>query len=123
MGSAAIINGSQIVVRTRDHCDTHVHAIHMAEGWELKIYFSYVDTVVKPQLPAKKGKPKNSQIQQCMNIVTDELDKCRRLFWLAMQCVCLDNQYVKLMDGEIHVAKANTTGAKKSPKRQIQRSK
>lgn len=113
MGSVASTNGAQIVVRTRDHCDPHVHAIHMAEGWELRIYFSYVDTIVKPQLPAKKGKPKKSQIQQCMNMVTDELDECRRLFWSAMQCVCLDNQYVKLVNGEIHLAKANAAGAKK----------
>lgn len=113
MGSVATINGAQIVVRTRDHCDPHVHAIHLAEGWELRIYFSYTDTVVTPQLPAKKGKPKSSQIQQCMNTVTDELDKCRRLFWSAIQCVCLDNQYVKLVDGEIHPSKPSAVGAKK----------
>jgi len=113
MGKIVVVNGTRIVVRTRDHCDPHVHAIHKGEGWEFRIYFSYANTLVQAELPALKGNPKTSRIQECMNAVTDELDKCRREFWTAMQCVCLENQYVKLVNGVILDAVSNESGALK----------
>ena len=111
MGKVATFNGAQIVVRTRDHCDPHVHAIHKGEGWEFKIFFSYVDDLVQAEIPPKKGKPKNDQIQECMNKVTDELDECRKIFARVQACICLQNKYVRLVNGEIRGATKNMQGA------------
>lgn len=57
------------------------------------------------------GHPKSSQIQECMNKVTDELDRSREVFALTQTCLCLENQYVRVINGQIQRATPNMAGA------------
>ncbi len=104
MGKVASFSGIDIVVRTRDeHCEPHVHAFHEGDGWELRIYFSYVtDEIIEVDL-YEGSAPAAKVIQACMDKVTDCLDKARKLFWDAVQKVCLDNKVVEVVDGVIQV--------------------
>jgi len=114
LGKIATVGASKIVVRTRDeHCDPHVHAFHEGEGWELRIFFSYVSSTVMPELPPLAGSPSARQVQACMDKVTDRLDACREAFWKAVQNVCLRNRYVVLRGGYVLEAHAATPGALK----------
>jgi hypothetical protein len=112
MGNVTSFDGIDIIVRTRrEHCEPHVHAIHGGEGWELRIFFSYVTAGIVDVELYCGSTPKKKVIQACMNKVIDKLDKARKLFWEAVQKVCLDNQFVAIVDGVIEPASVHSPGA------------
>lgn len=110
MSKVKSFKGIDVVVRTRDeHCEPHVHAFHIGEGWELRIFFSYVsDQIIDVDLLHGKA-PKQATVQAVMDTVIDHLDKARKLFWSAVRNVCLDNQYIVVVKG---VARSATHSAK-----------
>jgi hypothetical protein len=104
--------GIDIVVRTRDeHCEPHVHAFHDGEGWELRIYFSFVTPRIIEVDVYHGVAPKQKIVQECMNKVTDNLDKARKLFWEAVKTVCLDNKFVVVVNGEVQPSNSSVPGA------------
>jgi len=112
MGKVTSFNGIEIVVRTRDeHCEPHVHAFHMGEGWELRIYFSFVTPQIVEVELYHGITPREKVVQACMNRVVDMLDKVRRLYWEAVQTVCLDNKFVAIVNGEIRPSNSKSPGA------------
>ena len=112
MGNVTSFNGIEIVVRTRDeHCEPHVHAFHEGEGWELRIFFSFVTPHIVDVERYHGAAPKEGVVQACMNKVIDLLDKLRKLFWDAVQTVCLDNKFVAVVNGVVQPVSSKTPGA------------
>jgi len=113
----AAFDGVEVRVLTRnEHCEPHVHAYHEGDGWELKIFFSYVtDQIGGVQLEAGTL-PKRRVVQDCIDAVFDKLDDCRAQFWEATESrdlyCCLKNQYVQItQNGFVVPAAPNVTGA------------
>jgi hypothetical protein len=80
MGNVTSVSGIDIVVRTGDeHCEPHVHAFHESEGWELRIFFSFVTPHIVEVDLYHGTAPKEKVVQACMNKVIDMLDKARQL--------------------------------------------
>lgn len=100
MSKVASFKGIDVVIRTRDeHCEPHVHAFHVGQGWELRVFFSYVsDEIIDVELLHGKL-PKQAVVQTIMDKVIDHLDKAREFFWDAVHNVCLDNQYIVVANG------------------------
>jgi hypothetical protein len=44
-------------------------------------------------------------VQAIMNKVIDHLDKARELFWQAVHTVCLDNQFILVVNGIAQTAR------------------
>jgi hypothetical protein len=112
MSKVTSFKGINVVVRTRDeHCEPHVHAYHAGQGWEIRVYFSYVsDRIIELELIYGRV-PGQSVVQAIMDKVIDNLDKARELFWNAVQTVCLDNKYIVVVRGVAHSARQATAGA------------
>lgn len=113
----AEFDGIEIRVLTRnEHCDPHVHAFHEGEGWELKIFFSFVSEAIGPiELEAGK-RPKRPVVQNCVDAILDNLDEARKQFWEATESrnlhCCLGNQYVRIDDdGYVVAAAKQSAGA------------
>lgn len=102
----------EFVVRTRDeHCEPHVHVYHLGQGWELRIFFSYISPQVTG-IELRHGRvPARSMVQIVISKVTRHLDKARELFWRAAHTVCLDNRYVLVVAGVVRAAQRETAGA------------
>jgi hypothetical protein len=112
MSKVASFQGVNIVVRTRDeHCEPHVHAYHTGQGWEMRLYFSYVSGQ-SIELELIYGRvPSQTVVQRIMDKVIDNLDKARELFWDAVQTVCLENKHITVVNGIAHPAQPGDAGA------------
>ena len=112
MSKVTSFRGIDIVVRTRDeHCEPHVHAFHAGQGWELRVFFSFVSDQIIDIEPLHGNMPKQTVVQAVMNKIIDHLDKARELFWDAVRNVCLDNKHIVIVDGIAHEAGPQTLGA------------
>lgn len=112
MSKVTSFKGIDIVIRTRDeHCEPHVHAFHIGQGWELRVFFSYVsDEIIEIELLHGKS-PKQAVVQEIMNKVIDHLDGARELFWEAVGDTCLNNKYIVVVKGVVRSALPATTNA------------
>jgi hypothetical protein len=105
-------DGIDIVIRTRnEHCEPHVHAFHPGQDWELRVFFSYVSSGVTEVDLYHGSTPKQGVVQAIMDKVVDHLDTARRLFWEAVQNVCLDNKYITVENGVARHAEPKGAGA------------
>ena len=111
MSKVTGFSGIDIVIRTRDeHCEPHVHVFHAGQGWELRVFFSYVsDQIIDIELLHGRT-PRQTVVQAVMDKVIDHLDKARELFWEAVRTVCLDNKYI-VVNGVAQEAGRETAGA------------
>ena len=112
MSKVTSFRGIDIVIRTRDeHCEPHVHAFHTGQGWELRVFFSYVsDEIIGVELCHGKM-PEQTLVQSGMNKVIDHLDEALELFWGAVRNVCLDNKHIVVEKGVARTAMPNARGA------------
>lgn len=112
MSKIARYRGIEIVVRTRDeHCEPHVHVYHLGQDWELRVFFSYVSDQIMDIELLHGHTPKQGVVQAIMDKVIDHLDKARELFWQAVGTVCLENQYILVVNGVAQAARQETTDA------------
>ena len=87
---------AKLFIRTRDeHCDPHVHAFNLSDGWEVKVFFSYVGCdPVHNTFEILAGQPTMSQVNTVIRAMNTHLIRCRQVWWEMLSCVCLTNQMV-----------------------------
>ena len=107
---------ANIVIKTRnEHCEPHVHAYNVQQNWEFKVFFSFI-SITAPAIVGKffkviAGKPSKRQLEEVINEVYVNLDTYRSAWWSVVGKVCLNNQYVVLVDGFLKEAMPATRGA------------
>lgn len=88
---------AEVVIRTRDHCPPHVHALCRAEGWEAKITFSFLDDGVELRelVVARGGRdPGLAVVNLVARAIATERARCREEWWRIYQTTCLENKWL-----------------------------
>ena len=84
---------AEVVIRTRDHCEPHVHGIN--KKWEIKVFFSYADNdPCHLAVKVLKGAPPIAHINDVIDEVDLRLAQCRKRWWEIHKSTCLENQNV-----------------------------
>src|SRR4051812_43401273 len=88
---------AKVQVRTRDHCDPHVHAVNRPDRWEARVGFSYVeDTVFLMDITPVANEPHSGTIKRLLADVQANILKCRADWWRLYATTCLINKWVKV---------------------------
>ena len=90
--------GAKVVIVSEDHCPPHVHALHRAEGWVVRLWFSFAsrDTGVLSIAPTN-GAVRPRQLNQMLDEISAHLAACRKLWWDNMRATCLENKWALLV--------------------------
>ena len=94
--------GIEFTVRTRDeHPPPHIHVEHLAEGWEIKVAFSYVENTVSTyQVKHLGGKlPTLARLNAIVLEIMKSRRECRDVWWRHIQDAGLENQRVVICKG------------------------
>ncbi|MDR3525606.1 MAG: hypothetical protein P4L66_16060 [Acetobacteraceae bacterium] len=99
--------GAKVVIASEDHCPPHVHALHRAEGWVVRLWFSFAsrDTGVLSIAPTT-GAVRPKQLNQMLDEISANLAACRKLWWHSMGTTCLENKWALLTSAN-HLAILN----------------
>lgn len=86
---------ADVVIRTRDHCDPHAHAID--KKLEIKVFFSLADNdPCHLSVQIVEGKPTLAQINDVIDEVEARAVQCRKRWWEIHKSICLVNQNVAI---------------------------
>jgi len=99
----AVVGNVEIVVRSPgEHCPPHVHADCVAEGWDARFRFSYLDDEVEYwDTRPKRRAPSRATLNRVGIAVFGNLATCRRRWWEVMRTTCLRNQPVRPSRGKL----------------------
>lgn len=106
--------GLEIWIRTRgEHPPPHVHVEHQAQGWEIKVEFSYIENQPLTYLVHHVGGKLASQAQ--LNGLAAEIMKsrreCRDAWWRHVADAGLKNKRVVINQGCVSPAKPGAFGS------------
>ena len=105
--------GATIVMRTRDHCPAHVHAINRSAAWEFKVFFAYAGKdAVHLTFEFVSGRPSIAHVGDVIGEVEARLVRCREQWWESMSDTCLVNQVVTITSMGVLEKAAPLTGFK-----------
>ena len=85
--------GARVVIASDDHCPPHVHAMHRAAGWIVRIGFSFAS----PEIWIMSIAPspiavRRRQLSEMLREVAENRADCRRLWWETQHTTCLENK-------------------------------
>lgn len=106
--------GVEINVLTRkEHAPPHVHVEHQAEGWEIKVEFSYVENKVATyKIKHLIGKlPTRARLNSLVQAVMNSRQECRDVWWRYVPDAGLDNKRVVVVNGVAAPATPNVAGS------------
>jgi hypothetical protein len=105
--------GARVVIASDDHRPPHIHAFHRAEGWIVRLWFSYasVDAGVLSIAPTGQAM-RQRQLNQLLDEIEDHKATCRRIWWHVQGTTCLPNKWVVAASGGLTVLDAWRTGAR-----------
>jgi hypothetical protein len=114
------ITGARLVIASDDHCPLHVHARHKAEGWVVRLWFSFESNSAGVMSIAPTA---NTVRQRQLNQMLDEIvtcrDACRKIWWEGKKTTCLENRWVMRVSPEKMDARRPAPGCKASSIRAI----
>lgn len=97
-----VLGGVEIYVLTRnEHPPPHVHIEHPAEGWEIKVHFSFIENFASTyKVEHVRGKlPSRARLNSLLLEVMNSRRECRASWWQSMGDTGLKNQYVVVLNG------------------------
>jgi hypothetical protein len=106
--------GVEINVLTRnEHPPPHVHIEHQAEGWEIKIHFSYVENKVSTyKVEHIYGKlPTKARLNAITLAVMNSRRECRDVWWRHVPDAGLNNKRVVVNKGQAAPATPTLPGS------------
>jgi len=109
-----VTGGVDINVLTRkEHAPPHVHVEHQAEGWEIKIEFSYVENKGSTyKIKHLFGKlPTQARLNAFALAVMNSRRECREVWWLHVPDAGLNNKWVIVTNGVASPSKQNLAGS------------
>ena len=107
--------GAKVVIASEDHCPPHVHALHRAEGWVVRLWFSFAsrNTGVLSIAPTN-GAVRPRQLNQMLDELSANLAASRKLWWDSMGAICLENKWALLMPPDrLTILDRRQSGAKR----------
>lgn len=106
--------GARVVIVSDDHCPPHVHAAHRAEGWVVRIGFSFA--LSAPWIMSIAPSPiavRQRQLGTMLLEVAAAQADCRRLWWDTQNTTCLENKWVvHALSRPIHMLDERLAGAR-----------
>lgn len=106
--------GVEIWIRTRDeHPPPHVHVEHHAQGWEIKVEFSYIENQPSTYLihPIGGKLPTQSKLNALALEIMKARRECRDSWWLHVPDAGLANKRVLINNGWASPAKSGALGS------------
>ncbi len=97
-----VSGGVEISVLTRkEHPPPHVHVEHQAEGWEIKVHFSYIENIASTyRILHIYGKlPSRVRLNRLLSDIMSSRQECRTEWWRHVADVGLQNQKVVVHKG------------------------
>jgi hypothetical protein len=107
--------GAKMVIASEDHCPPHVHALHRAEGWVVRLWFSFasVDAGALSIAPTD-GAVRPRQLNQMLDEISANQAACQKLWWQSMGTTCLENKWALLGPGDrLTILDRRQSGAKR----------
>ena len=105
---------AEVVVRTRDHCEPHVHVFCRAERWEAKVEFSFLDDGVRLREldVARNGRDPGLAVVNMIKVaIRAERARCREEWWRVFETTCLENKWLTI-DPKVALASRLVSGAR-----------
>jgi hypothetical protein len=106
--------GARVVIASDDHCPPHVHSGHKAEGWVVRLRFSFdaqpvgVISITPTELAVRQR-----QLNQMLDELAAHLHGARKLWWEGKGTTCLENKWmVRIAPGSWAVVTERRPGAK-----------
>jgi hypothetical protein len=106
--------GVEINVLTRkEHAPPHVHVEHQAEGWEIKVEFSYVENKAATyKIKHLYGKlPTQTRLNSIALAIMNSRRECRDVWWSYVPDAGLDNKRVVVSKGLASLATPSVAGS------------
>ncbi|MGF6181253.1 hypothetical protein ABIB42_002266 [Massilia sp. UYP32] len=106
--------GVEINVLTRkEHPPPHVHIEHQAQGWEIKVEFSYIENIATTyKITHLFGKlPTKARLNTIVQEVMSSRRECRDVWWDHVSDAGLANKWVVVNAGKASPATPNVAGA------------
>jgi len=115
-------SGAAVHIFANDHCPPHVHARHPAEGWIVRIGFSFIDSDAELLSIAPSTRaPRRPALNRVLGNVQAKLPTCREIWWNTQLTTCLANQWVAaLAPGNLRMVASHTAHARQIADAQYQ---
>jgi hypothetical protein len=106
--------GARVVIASDDHCPPHAHARHRAEGWVVRLRFSFsAGNVGIMSVAPTENSVRQRQLNQMLNEMSVNLRQLRTVWWNGKMTTCLENQWlVRLATGRFSVRNERLSGAR-----------
>jgi hypothetical protein len=106
--------GARVVIASDDHCPPHVHAGHKAEGWIVRLWFSFdSEAVGVMNITPTEHAVRQRQLNQMLDELMVNLRDARKIWWEGKQTTCLENKRMARTEpGSWAVLNERRSGAK-----------